>query len=117
MRIVGLIFLIILVSITVVAQEADKPKVKPFDWGATIGLSTNLPVIKSITVDEIAYENVHLKYEIGYQASIFARVNIDRFFLQPSISWQHSESEILYSIPSLSETASLTSTTDSDENT
>ncbi|MDH6358745.1 porin family protein [Parabacteroides sp. PF5-9] len=107
MKKAGLITLILLVGFIGVAQEPDKSKVKPFNWGATVGLSANLPVINSITVDDIELEDIHLKYKVGYQASVFARVNIDRFFLQPSVSWLHSESEILFSIPPLTETTAF----------
>ena len=39
------------------------------------------------------------QYKVGYQAAVFARVNIDRFYIQPSLAWQYTEGDIRFNIP------------------
>lgn len=70
-----------------------------FNLGATIGFNTTFPIINSITVDDVELENISLTYKVGHQASVFCRLNMERFFIQPSISWQHTEGDILFTIP------------------
>lgn len=72
---------------------------KTFDLGATIGFNSTFPIINSIMVDDVELENVRLTYKVGYQASLFFRINMDRFFIQPSFSWQHSEGDIHFTVP------------------
>lgn len=72
---------------------------KIFNLGATIGFNSTFPIVKSIAIDDIELENISLTYKVGVQASVFGRINIDRFFIQPSLSWQHAEGEIHFNIP------------------
>lgn len=44
-------------------------------------------------------EDIRLQYKVGYQAAAFARVNIDRFYIQPSLAWQYTEGDIRFNIP------------------
>jgi len=85
---------------------------KIFNLGATIGFNSTFPIIKSITIDDLQLENIRLTYKVGVQASVFGRINMDRFFIQPSLSWQHSEGDIHFNIPqSESSDQSATETT------
>lgn len=36
---------------------------------------------------------------MGFLAAAFARINIDRFFIQPSLSWRYAEGAIRFTIP------------------
>lgn len=80
-------------------EERPVSSGKIFNFGFTIGYNAIFPVINSLTVDEVEIENIHLKYKVGHLASIFCRINIDRFFIQPSFSWRRSEADILFTIP------------------
>ena len=46
-------------------------------------------------------EDIRLQYKVGYQAAAFARVNIDRFYIQPSLAWQYTEGDIRFNIPQM----------------
>lgn len=70
-----------------------------FNWGAKIGFNSILPVINSFVVEDVVIENSRVEYEVGYMAAFFCRVNIERFFVQPSISWHNNESNIFFSYP------------------
>ncbi|MCD7936303.1 MAG: PorT family protein [Tannerellaceae bacterium] len=86
---------------------------KIFNFGATIGLKSSLPVINSLIIDGRSAENIQMQYRVGYTASLFGRINIDHFFLQPSISWHHSSSELRFSFPTEGENVTpVTSTTE-----
>lgn len=93
----GIIFIFFL---SVTAQEKTVrdpfpvPEKKVFTLGATIGFNTIFPIINSLSIDDVQLENYRLDYKVGYLASFFCRINMDRFFIQPSISWYRSEGEI-----------------------
>jgi len=94
-----LILICLFCFLSVQAQEVFYTKDKRFNWGGTIGLKSTLPVIHSITIDGHQADNIHLQYKVGYLASLFCRINIDRVFLQPSISWHHFSSDIRFTLP------------------
>lgn len=70
-----------------------------FNWGAKIGFNSILPVINSFVVEDVVIENSRVEYKVGYMAAFFCRVNIERFFVQPSISWHNNESDVYFSYP------------------
>lgn len=72
---------------------------KAFNFGAKVGVNSTFPVINSLTIDDVEAENISLQYKVGYQASIFCRINIDRFFIQPDLSWYRTEGELHFSMP------------------
>jgi len=79
--------------------EKSKPEGIVFNLGASAGFNAIQPVINSLSVDDVILEDVNLHYKVGYMASFFIRMNMDRFFIQPSVSWVRSEGDILYSFP------------------
>lgn len=72
---------------------------KTFNLGATIGFNSIFPIVESITIDDVEAENIRLIYKVGVQASVFGRINMDHFFVQPNLSWQHSEGDIYFDVP------------------
>lgn len=82
------------------AQKFISIQDKSFNYGAKIGFNAGFPIVNSLTIDGVETENVRLQYKVGYQASIFCRVNIERFFIQPSLGWYRTEGDIRFSIPS-----------------
>ncbi|MDF9831065.1 porin family protein [Parabacteroides sp. PF5-6] len=106
MRSFSLLLLLSFVSFSSFAQENEEVRKsnfvyqsKTFNLGATIGFNSTFPIVKSITIDDLQLEDIRLTYKVGVQASVFGRINVDRFFIQPSFSWQHSEGDIHFSIP------------------
>lgn len=80
---------------------------KTFNWGGKIGLNAAIPIVESITINGIEMENINQQYKVGYEASIFARLNIQRFYIQPAFSWQYTQGEIRFNIPTGSDSPSL----------
>lgn len=96
------ICLLLLLSFSVLAAGAQNfihIEDKAFNFGAKLGLNSTFPVINSLTIDGVEAENIRLQYKVGYQASVFCRINIDRFFIQPDLSWNRTEGDVLFSLP------------------
>lgn len=96
------ICLLLLLSFSVLAAGAQNfihIEDKAFNFGAKVGFNSTFPIVNSLTIDDVEAENIRLQYKVGYQASIFCRINIDRFFLQPDLSWNRTEGDILFSLP------------------
>lgn len=72
---------------------------KAFNFGAKVGFNATFPVLNSLSVNGKEAQNIDIEYRVGYLAAIFCRVNIERFFLQPSFSWHRSEGNIRFTIP------------------
>ncbi|MCC8143436.1 MAG: PorT family protein [Tannerellaceae bacterium] len=98
-RIALLLCIVWLASAPASAQKFISMEDKAFNWGAKLGFNSTFPVINSLKVNEVEAEDVTVKYKVGYMAALFCRVNIERFFLQPGVSWHLTEGEIHYAIP------------------
>lgn len=81
------------------AQKFKQIENKAFNFGAKLGVNSTFPIVNSITIDDVEAEDISLHYRVGYQASVFCRINIDRFFLQPDLSWYRTEGDIRFSMP------------------
>lgn len=96
--------ILLLLSVFIVGMSAHAQKFihiddKAFNFGAKVGVNSTFPVINSLTIDEVEAENIDIHYKVGYQASVFCRINIDRFFIQPDLSWYRTEGELRFSMP------------------
>lgn len=96
-------------------KETTPPEIT-LNIGATIGFNTAFPIINSISVDNVELENMRLLYKVGHQASFFCRVNIDRFFIQPSINWNRTEGDILFPIPSVDPVTNTFTSVETEQN-
>lgn len=81
------------------AQKFIRIEDKIFNWGGKVGMNAAFPIIQSLTIDDMEMEDIRLQYKVGYQAALFARVNIDRFYIQPSLTWLYSEGDVRFNIP------------------
>lgn len=99
MKKIYLILLILPFCFSANAQKFIKIEDKTFNWGGKVGVNAALPIVKSLTIDNQEMEDIRLQYKVGYQAAVFARANIDRFYIQPSLAWQYTEGDIRFNIP------------------
>lgn len=86
-----------------IASDIDSVEIRPkqtayFNWGAKVGFSSMLPVINTFTIEDIPIES-NVEYQVGYMAALFFRLNFDRFFMQPSLAWYHTESRLFFNVP------------------
>lgn len=70
-------------GISVQAQKFIQIEDKAFNFGAKVGVNSTFPIVNSLRIDDVEAENIRLQYKVGYQASIFCRINIDRFLSSP----------------------------------
>ena len=96
MKKIYLILLILPFCFSANAQKFIKIEDKTFNWGGKVGVNAALPIVKSLTIDNQEMEDIRLQYKVGYQAAVFARVNIDRFYIQPSLAWQYTELSLIH---------------------
>ncbi|MDH6313242.1 hypothetical protein M2137_002032 [Parabacteroides sp. PFB2-10] len=80
-------------------QTYTPPAEKVFHVGATLGFNAAIPVVNTLTVNGENAEDVQVKYKVGTLASLFFRVNMDRFFIQPSVTWSRYEGEFQFNLP------------------
>ncbi len=86
------------------AQDQVKVEDKTFNFGAKVGLNSSFPIVNSLTINNVTIHDVTYKYRVGYLAAVFCRINVDRFFIQPSISWTHFSGDIRFNLPTEEET-------------
>ncbi len=81
------------------AQKFMQIEDKAFDFGAKVGFAATFPIVNSLMIDGNRVDEVNVKYRVGYMAALFCRVNIDRFFIQPSLIWHKSEGDLYFNLP------------------
>jgi hypothetical protein len=100
--------LFLLSFLSAYAQNTVRVEDKVFNWGAKVGLNSTLPIINSVEVDGKRAENINLQYKVGVLAAAFCRINIDRVFIQPGISWRHASGDIRFNLPAKTDNAAAT---------
>lgn len=80
------------------AQSLIKSDYKVVNLGVKVGLRALQSDISSIDLDEVRLEDIHLKHNVGYMAGFLIRVNVDRFFIQPSAFWNYSSGDIRFDV-------------------
>jgi len=81
------------------AQNQVRVEDKIFNFGAKVGLNSSFPNINDITINNLKAENVSVHYKVGVLAAAFCRINMDRFFIQPSLSWRYSTADMNFDLP------------------
>lgn len=94
-----LLILFLISCLTLQAQILREFEPKTFNWGGKIGFNSIIPVINSFTVDGTKAQNITTEYKVGYTASLFCRINMDNFFIQPAVSWNTTESIFTFDLP------------------
>lgn len=87
------------------------------NFGAKVGFTSSLFLVSGFSVNGTPIDEVQNNYKIGYFGSLFIRINFDRHFLQPEISYNVNRCNITFEKPlpedaasgTLPEEASITS--------
>lgn len=96
------VILLMLVALPSIAQQRDLKDYagdKKVNFGVKGGFNSSMMLISHLSVDGQNISNIQNEYKIGYFASLFMRVNFDRHFLQPELSYNINQCEIHFSAP------------------
>lgn len=74
-------------------------KDKRFNYGAKIGMDATFPIVRTLSINNAKAENILTEYQVGWEATIFCRINFNRFFIQPNLSWSKANGSIRFYIP------------------
>lgn len=69
---------------------------KPVNFGARAGFNSSMYLISDLKIKDVTINDYQNNYKLGYFAAIFMRVNFQRHYLQPEISYQISKCEIVF---------------------
>ena len=69
------------------------------NFGAKGGFTASLFLVSDLSINGQRIEQVQNNYKIGYFASMFMRVNFDRHFLQPELSYTINRCNITFDKP------------------
>lgn len=94
------LFLLLAVLGEAKAQTFSEYQMKTFNWGAKVGFNSAFPLFDHFTIDGKQVEDINTEYKVGLLASLFCRINLERFFVQPSLEWTHSKSDIYFNYAS-----------------
>lgn len=94
--------LLLLVAFPTFAQQRnlkDYAGDKKVNFGIKGGFNSSLMLIRDLTINGQSISDIQNEYKLGYFASLFMRINFDRHFLQPELSYNINRCEILFSEP------------------
>ena len=96
------VILLMLVALPTYAQQRDLKDYagdKKINFGVKGGFNSSMMLISHLSVDGQNISNIQNEYKIGYFASLFMRINFDRHFLQPELSYNINRCEIQFLAP------------------
>lgn len=80
-------------------EHAKHQKEHPVNFGIKGGFTSSLFLVSQFSVNGVAIDEVQNNYKIGYFGSLFMRINFDRHFLQPEISYNVNRCNITFEKP------------------
>lgn len=102
----GLILILLcLAHLAGAAQGPVKVEDRIFNFGAKAGMNSAIPIVKSLSINGVEAGNISYNYDVGLLGAVFCRINMDRFFIQPSLSWTKTSGTVFFNIPSETEAA------------
>lgn len=82
--------------------DDDHPKTRKersANFGVKGGFTSSLFLVSNFSVNGVAIEEVQNNYKIGYFGSVFMRINVERHFLQPEVSYNINRCNITFEKP------------------
>ena len=81
------------------ANEEKRKTETSVNFGAKGGFTASLFLVSDLSINGQRIEQVQNNYKIGYFASMFMRINFDRHFLQPEVSYTINRCNITFDKP------------------
>lgn len=79
--------------------KADKKTQVSTNFGAKAGFTAALSLFSAFQVDGMPIDQLQNNYKVGYFASLFMRINFNRHFIQPEISYNVNQCGITFNKP------------------
>ena len=82
--------------------DDDHPKTQKehsVNFGVKGGFTSSLFLVSNFSVNGVVINEVQNNYKIGYFGSVFMRLNVERHFLQPEISYNINRCNITFEKP------------------
>lgn len=79
--------------------KAAPPHEHSVNFGVKGGFTASLFLVSDFSINGQEIKEVQNNYKIGYFASVFMRINFDRHFIQPEISYNVNRCNILFDKP------------------
>ena len=80
-------------------EHSGHRKETPVNFGFKGGFTSSLFLVSQFSVNGVPIDEVQNNYKIGYFGSLFMRINFDRHFLQPEISYNINRCNITFEKP------------------
>lgn len=96
------LFFIFLFPVFLQAQETDSEAQRmetSVNFGAKAGFTSAMMLIDQLEIGEASINEIQNNYKLGYFGSFFMRINFDRHFLQPELSYNINRSKISFTYP------------------
>ena len=71
----------------------------PVNFGFKAGFTSSMFLVSRFSINGVPIDEVQNNYKIGYFGSLFMRINFDRHFLQPEISYHINRCNITFEKP------------------
>lgn len=99
-----IIWLVLLPTASARAQDVaqgDSVSGRPFSvsFGVRGGFTSSLLRASQFSINEMEVDEVQNYYKIGYFASLFMRINLNRHFLQPEVAYSITRCDITFQKP------------------
>ena len=69
------------------------------NFGVKAGLNALSSTSYEVYSGDVLLDNNSQTNKYGYLFNVFARINLDRFFMQPEIEWSHYRQELNFALP------------------
>ncbi len=81
-----------------IADKKDRSDVytKPVNWGLKGGFNSSMYLVSDFKIRDVTIDEIQTNYKIGVFASVFMRMNMQKHFIQPELSYNINKCEITF---------------------
>lgn len=80
-------------------KPSPRPDNRPVNFGVKGGFTSSLFLVSDFNVNGVSVNEVQNNYKIGYSTALFMRINFDRHFIQPEVSYNINRDNITFEKP------------------
>ncbi len=97
-RLIFICILSVIAVVTVCGQQSRIERInnKKINFGFRSGFNSSMYLVSDFKIHEVTIDDIINTYKIGYLGSFFLRLNFQRHYIQPEISYQVSRCEISF---------------------